>query len=130
MPIRHSDPSATAEDAVSVGTATHGVHHVARDHCLAPSRTADTPTGGARYGRMFPDLPVLPCDTAALEAAGRPGGVCAGEVADHGDDARTAAGWPFFGQLVAHDITADRSPIGPHADVAALRNARRSSTSR
>ena len=41
-----------------------------------------------------------------------------------GDYAAGAAGWPFFGQLVAHDITADRSPVGPHADVAALRNAR------
>ena len=27
-----------------------------------------------------------------------------------GDDATEAAGWPFFGQLIAHDITADRRP--------------------
>ena len=113
---------------MTAATATPRVHRVARDHCLAPSRTADAPTGGARYGRMFPGLPVLPGDTAALEAAGQPGGVCAGEAfgraADLRDDAREAAGWPFFGQLVAHDITADRSPVGPHADVTALRNAR------
>jgi hypothetical protein len=127
MPTLHTDPSVTA-DGRAVSTPTHGVHHVARDHCLAPSRTADAPTGGARYGRMFPGLPVLSGDTAALEAAGRPGGVCAGEASerttDDRDDARNAAGWPFFGQLVAHDITADRSPVGPHADVAELRNAR------
>ena len=28
------------------------------------------------------------------------------------DDASPAAVWPFFGQFVAHDITADRSPLG------------------
>jgi hypothetical protein len=33
-----------------------------------------------------------------------------------------AAAWPFFGQYVAHDLTADRSPLRAHADVLALRN--------
>ncbi len=111
------------------GATGHAVHRVGRDHCLAPSRTADAPAGGARYGHMFPDLPSLICDIPALHAAGEPGGVCdaaaAQEVPDGGgDDAAGAAGWPFFGQVIAHDITADRSPIGPHADLAALRNAR------
>jgi hypothetical protein len=35
-----------------------------------------------------------------------------------------AAGWPFFGQFVAHDITADRSLLQAHADPSRLRNAR------
>ena len=35
-----------------------------------------------------------------------------------------AAGWPFFGQFVAHDITADRSALQLHVDPARLRNAR------
>ena len=35
-----------------------------------------------------------------------------------------AAGWPFFGQFVAHDITADRSALQSHADPSRLRNAR------
>jgi hypothetical protein len=35
-----------------------------------------------------------------------------------------AAGWPFFGQFVAHDITADRSAPQAHADLSQLRNAR------
>jgi NAD(P)-dependent dehydrogenase (short-subunit alcohol dehydrogenase family) len=35
-----------------------------------------------------------------------------------------AAGWPFFGQCVAHDITADRSALQSHVDPARLRNAR------
>ena len=34
------------------------------------------------------------------------------------DDATVAAGWPFFGQFVAHDITADRSPLRSHAEEA------------
>jgi hypothetical protein len=36
----------------------------------------------------------------------------------------TAAGWPIFGQFVAHDITADRSALRAHTDTAELRNAR------
>ena len=105
------------------------MHCVGRDHYLAPSRTADTPADGARYGRMFPDLPPLVADISALEAAGDPGGLCDAAAlpqarAGRADDAAGAAGWPFFGQLIAHDITADRSPVGPHADVATLRNAR------
>ncbi len=36
----------------------------------------------------------------------------------------TARDQPFFGQFIAHDITADRSPLTAHADVTLLRNAR------
>jgi hypothetical protein len=32
--------------------------------------------------------------------------------------------WPFFGQFLAHDITADRSPVTSRADRSRLRNAR------
>ena len=35
-----------------------------------------------------------------------------------------AAGWPFFGQFIAHDITADRSPLGHRADPEQIRNFR------
>lgn len=102
-----------------------GIHRVARDHCLAPSRIS----GRGSYGRMFPDLESLSAKVSALEATGSRGGACAPAVArgdgvPTGADAAQAAGWPFFGQLVAHDITADRSPVGPQADPAALRNAR------
>ena len=85
----------------------------ARDHCLAPSRTVDAPIGAHAYGRMFPDLPPLVIEEALLWTIGDTGGACdSGPVVDTegGDDARAvAAGWPFFGQFVAHDITADRS---------------------
>ncbi len=109
-------------------SALHGTHRAARDHCLAPSRV-DAPTGGARYGRMFPDLPPLRIDSDQLVRAGEAGGICdasaaLASLARDGDDGREAAGWPFFGQLIAHDITADRSPVGAETDIAALRNAR------
>ncbi|MGC9670560.1 peroxidase family protein [Planosporangium sp. 12N6] len=102
---------------------------IVRDHCLAPSRTVDAPSLGARYDRMFTALPPLVTEPDALYAAGTPGGLCdasrfPSRPGHAPDDGQEAAGWPFFGQLVAHDITADRSPVGVRADVAALRNAR------
>jgi hypothetical protein len=99
---------------------------VARDHCLAPDRLVDAPIYGGRYGRMFPDLPPFSADEAFLHMIGSAGGACdaseAGETG--GDDARVAAGWPFLGQFVAHDITADRSPLRSHTEENALRNFR------
>jgi Animal haem peroxidase len=101
------------------------VAHPVRDHCLAPERTVDSPIAlvGGRYGRAFPDLPALESDQAALLALGASGGLCDGSDAT-GDDGTAAAGWPFFGQFIAHDITADRSPIGPHADATTIANFR------
>jgi hypothetical protein len=100
----------------------------ARSHCLAPSRTIDAPHGGHRYGRLFPELPPLLADEASLWALGEAGGACDGALfadPEGGDDARdVAAGWPFFGQFIAHDITADRSLPAHQADAAALRNVR------
>lgn len=117
---------------MTAATAEHGVSAVARDHCLAPSRVSgpvDAPQDATAYGRMFPGLPALDVEEAVLLRAGDRGGMCdaaaaLGAAGAGADDARGAAGWPFYGQLVAHDITADRSPLTAHADVAALRNAR------
>jgi hypothetical protein len=112
-----------------------------RDQCLAPSRTADAPLGSGGYQRLFPELPSLDCEDDALHALGRVGGVCdtvdgaeAGEAPEGSgeprtrtpvdQDAKEAAGWPFFGQFVAHDVTADRSPLTHHAELAGIRNAR------
>ena len=93
----------------------------ARDYCLAPERV-DAPIGdGGRYGRMF-DLPALDADEALLHRIGAAGGFCDG--GDCEGDANVEAGWPFFGQYVAHDLTADRSPLREHADLDALRNMR------
>ena len=82
-----------------------------RNHCLssAQARVAiDAPLGPTAYGRMFPELPSFEADEQFLHALGRAGGICdCGDVEDTlhslGD---TAAGWPIFGQFVAHNITA------------------------
>ena len=96
-------------------------HLAARDHCLAPARSAGRAAGGARYGRLFPDLPALDVSIELLRALGQAGGICDGT--ERSEDARTvAAGWPIFGQYVAHDLTADRSVLTMHADVDAIRN--------
>jgi Animal haem peroxidase len=87
------------------------------DHCLAPSRAGDIPVDapveGAsdRYERMFPDLPPLFGESEALLALGVAGGLCDGGESCE-DASETAAGWPLFGQFIAHDITADRAPLG------------------
>ena len=97
---------------------------LARDHCLAPERV-DAPIYGGRYRSLFDDLPALDSDEDALHALGRPGGPCDLGVDFGADpDSQVAAVWPFFGQFIAHDITADRSPLGHRADVAAVRNFR------
>ncbi len=100
---------------------------LARDHCLAPDRVVDAPIYGGRYGRMFADLPPFSADEGFLHMIGSAGGACdASAAADSAgsDDATVAAGWPFFGQFIAHDITADRSPLRSHAEEGALRNFR------
>jgi len=94
-------------------------------HCLAPSRSVDAPVDGAtdRYSRLFPALAPIEGDNEVLLALGAAGGIC-----DGGDTCgyarETAAGWPMFGQYIAHDITADRSPIAPRADAGRIVNFR------
>jgi hypothetical protein len=105
---------------------TTPAHPVARDHCLAPERVGE-PVYAGRYRRLFEDLPPLEVDEDSLHALGRPGGPCdvGIEFTDDSDaDARVAAVWPFFGQFLAHDITADRSPLGHRSDPAQIRNFR------
>jgi len=94
-------------------------------HCLAPDRSVDAPIDGStgRYARLFPDLPPLTGENEALLALGAAGGVCDGGE-ECGDAVETAAGWPMFGQYVAHDITADRSPISARAELERIVNFR------
>ncbi len=78
--------------------------------CLSPRRPADAPeVEDGKYSRLFPELPSLNPAPEALAALGRSGGACDGGSA--GAEANVAAGWPMFGQFIAHDITADRSPL-------------------
>jgi len=114
----HEAVPASSDTGVSYDRVTAVSAHA---HCLAPERV-DAPLGEAgRYGRMF-DLPALEVDEALLHRIGAVGGFC--DAGDSHGDARAEAGWPFFGQYVAHDLTADRSPLRAHADVPALRNMR------
>jgi hypothetical protein len=75
---------------------------------------------------MFPDLSSFQADEQFLHALGRAGGLCdCGDIDDSPDSlGDTAAGWPIFGQFVAHDITADRSILRSHTNTAELLNAR------
>lgn len=103
--------------------------NVSRIQCLSPARAQrpiDAPIGPTMYGRLFPDLPSFSAEQELLFALGRAGGLCdcGDEADDPGSLASVAAGWPFFGQFVAHDITADRSAPQAHADLSQLRNAR------
>jgi hypothetical protein len=95
---------------------------IARDLCLAPERAGGEVYGG-RYRRLFESLPALDSEDEALHALGSPGGVC-DDDADETTEGEMAAGWPFFGQFIAHDITADRSPLGHHADPEQVKNFR------
>jgi Animal haem peroxidase len=83
-----------------------------RGSCLAPSRSIDAPVDDAadRYERLFPDLPPIEGDEERLLGLAGRGSICDGGEASP-DAVGVAAGWPFFGQLIAHDITADRSPL-------------------
>jgi Animal haem peroxidase len=85
-------------------------------NCLAPSRAVDAPLDDApdKYERLFSDLPALEEDERRLHGLAGPGGVCDGSGI-RTDSADNAAGWPYFGQLIAHDITADRSPLAHRA---------------
>ena len=100
-----------------------------RSYCLSPARarvTIDAALGPTSYARMFPKLPSFQADEQFLLTLGRAGGVCdRGDTDDSLDSlADTAAGWPIFGQFVAHDITADRSILRSHVNTEELHNAR------
>lgn len=115
--------------AAESGTAMSQSATSVRSHCLSPARARvaiDAPLGSATYARMFPELPSFQADEEFLYTLGRTGGLCdCGDVEDTPDSlGESAAGWPIFGQFAAHDITADRSILRDHADIAGLRNAR------
>ena len=100
-----------------------------RNHCLSPARVRaaiDAPIAAATYGRMFRELPSFEADEQFLHAMGRAGGLCDCGATDDSPASlgESAAGWPIFGQFVAHDTTADRSVLRSRPNTADLRNAR------
>ena len=90
-------------------------------------RLADLPEG--RFGRLFPDLPSQSVTGDALLTYGAANGPLEFR-ADPGkelgeDNPRIPAGWPFFGQFIAHDITHDRVPLQDSEDINTLENFRK-----
>src|SRR5260370_20823295 len=80
-----------------------------------------------RYGRLFPELPGDAAGADDLLRYGAAAGPLESRDSGHGlgdDNPRIAAGWPFFGQLIAHDIPHDRAPRQEREDLAALQNFR------
>jgi hypothetical protein len=74
--------------------------------------------------RLFPNLPGCAAEDLSAQI-GATGGACDGsDCGEASDDSHVAAGWPFFGQFLAHDLTADRSPLADRADESAIRNIR------
>ncbi|HEX9548809.1 MAG TPA: hypothetical protein VF942_15830, partial [Acidimicrobiales bacterium] len=61
---------------------------------------------------MFPDLPAARFDDDRLLALGIEGSLCDGGACN--TESHIEAGQPFFGQYLAHDLTADRSPLRVH----------------
>jgi Animal haem peroxidase len=89
-------------------------------------RLPDLPEG--RFGRLFPDLPRQTVSGDALLKYGAAEGPLESRLKmseELGEDnPRIAAGWAFFGQFIAHDITHDRSPLQDVEDVGSLQNFR------
>jgi hypothetical protein len=77
---------------------------------------------------MFPGLPTPEADEEALITLGRSGAVMDDASGVDGqssaDNHCIPAGFTFFGQFIAHDITADRSMLQHHANVDELHNFR------
>lgn len=97
---------------------------------IAPNlkHALSTNTDG-KYGRMFFHLPRLKIDEQFLLALGRAGSAmdAASRQNDNpeaSDNPRIPAGFTFFGQFIAHDITADRSLLLHHERLKELRNFR------
>jgi hypothetical protein len=81
-----------------------------------------------KYGKMFANLPGLVTDETYLLSLGREGSLMDVDAQHEGegvsDNPRIPAGFPIFGQFIAHDITADRSLLLHHARMGELRNFR------
>ncbi len=96
---------------------------------LKSSLAHSADSNDSKYGRMFPGLPGPEDDETTLLTLGRSGSVMDDTVrldtmGTASDNPRIPAGFTFFGQLIAHDITADRSLLLHHARLEELRNFR------
>jgi hypothetical protein len=97
---------------------------VVAPHLKDELSTADT----GKYGKMFSNVKGLETDETYLLALGREGSLMDVDAPHMGesvsDNPRIPAGFPIFGQFIAHDITADRSLLLHHERMEELRNFR------
>jgi Animal haem peroxidase len=94
---------------------------------LAPEVKQSLSHGASgKYSRMFPHLRGRQDSEATLLALGTAGASMDAEASTEleSDNPRIPAGFPIFGQFIAHDITADRSLLQHHARTGQLRNFR------
>ena len=97
-------------------------------HCVTPDERAENDVSlEGLFGRLFPTLPSVALDAKRDFALGEVGGLMDATNADGSRDnnPRIAAGWAFFGQVLAHDMTRDRAPLRAHEAIEGLRNYRR-----
>jgi hypothetical protein len=92
---------------------------------IAPHLKASLSTTD-KYGRMFPGLPCPATDENILLTLGSSVmDAAAGTISEAAaDNPRIPAGFTILGQVIAHDITADRSLLLHHARLKELRNFR------
>lgn len=114
----------TARTAASTATSV-GTHSCV----LAPHLKQEmTVSPDGKYGRMFPDLPCNDCGETVFAAIARSGAVMDEAAVPAGVEETSAvcipAGFPVFGQLIAHNITADRSLLLHHTSLGEIRNLR------
>ena len=81
-----------------------------------------------RFGRMFPELAPHDASAGTLMHYGDAGGPLEArndlDSSLDEDNPRIPAGWPFFGQFIAHDITHDRTPLQEREDLQKVHNFR------
>ena len=112
------------------------MNNLATHSCIiAPHLKDELASGGDnKYGRMFPGLSSPVANEEEILILGRSGSLMDVDAAQdvgvpfmaptYSDNPRIAAGFAIFGQLIAHDITADRSLLAHHARMRELRNFR------
>ena len=114
----------------SARTATGTATSVGTHSCvLAPHLKHELTTSpDGKYGRMFPDLPCNECGESIFAAIASSGAAMdeasAPTSTEETSTACIPAGYPIFGQLIAHNITADRSLLLHHTSLGAIRNMR------
>jgi hypothetical protein len=101
---------------------THSFRHLS-------SELGRFPLLAGKYARMFPQLPPHECDEEALLALGRSGAMVDAAMGPGGEAAivenpRIPSGFTYFGQFIAHDITADHSLLRHHTSVDQIHNIR------